>query len=74
MADRGKRKMEKKHVSFSKDGMTVGVKTMHEDEYADKTQRYAIPGIHQEILQKISRRKRNMSMISVLGRSMVKQC
>ena len=40
MADRGKRKMEKKHVSFSKDGMKVGVKSINDEDYADKTQKY----------------------------------
>lgn len=43
MADRGKRHLDKKHVSFSKDGMKVGVKQIDEDEYADKTQRYVMP-------------------------------
>lgn len=32
--------MEKKNVSFTKDGMKVGVKEMSEEEYADRTQRY----------------------------------
>lgn len=40
MADRGKRKMEKKHVTFTKDGMKVGVKELRDEEYADKTQKY----------------------------------
>jgi hypothetical protein len=40
LADQGKRTMEKKHVSFTKDGMKVGVKELGDEEYADKTQRY----------------------------------
>lgn len=39
LADRGKKKMEQKNISFSKDGgLKVGVKEMREDEYADKQQ------------------------------------
>jgi hypothetical protein len=34
--------MEKKNVSFSKDGMKVGVKEMSEEEYANKAQRCVI--------------------------------
>jgi len=30
--------MEKKHVSFTKDGMKVGVKELNDEDYADKTQ------------------------------------
>lgn len=40
LAERGKRKMEKKNVSFSKDGMRVGVKQINDEDYADRTQRY----------------------------------
>jgi hypothetical protein len=39
LANQGKSHMEKKNVSFSKDGMKVGVKEMSEEEYADRTQR-----------------------------------
>lgn len=42
LADQGKRTMEKKHVSFTKDGMKVGVKELGDEEYADRTQRYDI--------------------------------
>ncbi|THX76780.1 hypothetical protein D6D04_06640 [Aureobasidium pullulans] len=38
LADQGKKKMEKKNVKFSKDGMQVGVKEISEEDYADKTQ------------------------------------
>lgn len=38
MADRGVKKMEKKNVSFTKDGMKVGVKDVQNEEYADRTQ------------------------------------
>jgi hypothetical protein len=40
LANQGKKTMEKKNVSFTKDGMKVGVKEMSEEEYADRTQRY----------------------------------
>lgn len=40
LANKGKQTMEKKNVSFTKDGMKVGVKEMSEEEYADRTQRY----------------------------------
>jgi hypothetical protein len=44
LADRGKRKMEKKNMSFTKDGgLRVGVKAMGEESYTDKTQKYAFP-------------------------------
>ena len=39
LADRGTKKMEKKNVVFTKDGMKVGVKEMKSEAYADKTQR-----------------------------------
>jgi hypothetical protein len=42
LADRGKKKMEKKNVTFTKDGMKVGVKEMKHEDYTDKTQRYGI--------------------------------
>ncbi|KAI4848023.1 hypothetical protein E4T44_04179, partial [Aureobasidium sp. EXF-8845] len=35
LANQGKSHMEKKNVSFSKDGMKVGVKEMSEEEYAN---------------------------------------
>ena len=41
LANQGKKTMEKKNVMFTKDGMKVGVKEMSEEEYADRTQRYA---------------------------------
>lgn len=33
--------MEKRNVSFTKDGMKVGVKEIKDEDYTDKTQRYA---------------------------------
>jgi len=42
LANKGKQTMEKKNVSFTKDGMKVGVKQMSEEEYADRTQRCVI--------------------------------
>ncbi|KAL1640149.1 hypothetical protein SLS58_007263 [Diplodia intermedia] len=38
LADRGKKKMEKKNIVFSKDGMKVGVKEVNDEDYADRTQ------------------------------------
>lgn len=43
LANKGKQTMEKKNVSFTKDGMKVGVKEMSEEEYADRTQRCVSP-------------------------------
>ncbi|KAK8151880.1 hypothetical protein IWX90DRAFT_490084 [Phyllosticta citrichinensis] len=42
LADRGRRKMEKKNVTFTKDGMKVGVKQRSTEDYADKTQSYLV--------------------------------
>jgi len=38
LAERGQKKLEKKNISFSKDGMKVGVKGLRDEDYADKTQ------------------------------------
>jgi hypothetical protein len=38
--------MEKKNVSFTKDGMKVGVKEVKNDEYADRTQKYVSTLFH----------------------------
>lgn len=32
--------MESKNVTFTKDGMKVGVKEVSQEDYADRTQRY----------------------------------
>ncbi|KAF2227932.1 hypothetical protein BDZ85DRAFT_255131 [Elsinoe ampelina] len=42
MADRGMRKMEKKNVVFTKDGMKVGVKEVSAEEAADRQQNYLV--------------------------------
>ncbi|KAF4551348.1 Hypothetical protein D9617_13g098460 [Elsinoe fawcettii] len=42
MADRGRRKMEKKNVVFTKDGMKVGVKELSAEEAADRQQNYLV--------------------------------
>ncbi|KAF2195343.1 hypothetical protein K469DRAFT_722590 [Zopfia rhizophila CBS 207.26] len=39
LADRGVRRMEKKNVVFTKDGMKVGVKEVKSEDYADRTQK-----------------------------------
>jgi len=38
LSERGKKKMEKKNISFTKDGMKVGVKDVKGEDYEDKTQ------------------------------------
>ncbi|KAF2436163.1 hypothetical protein EJ08DRAFT_228787 [Tothia fuscella] len=38
LSERGKKKMEKKNISFTKDGMKVGVKEKRQEDYEDKTQ------------------------------------
>lgn len=41
MTDRGKKHMEKKHMTFTKDGgLKVGVKELKGEAYEDKTQKY----------------------------------
>jgi hypothetical protein len=41
MTDRGKKHMEKKNMTFTKDGgLKVGVKEMRDEAYTDKTQKY----------------------------------
>lgn len=42
LADKGKEKMQKKNVMFTKDGMKVGVKEISEEDYADRTQRFVL--------------------------------
>ncbi|KAJ4383148.1 hypothetical protein N0V86_001190 [Didymella sp. IMI 355093] len=39
LAERGVRKMEKKNVVFTNEGLKVGVKEVSAEQYADKTQR-----------------------------------
>ncbi|KAF2753598.1 hypothetical protein EJ05DRAFT_489788 [Pseudovirgaria hyperparasitica] len=38
LKDKGLKNMEKKNVTFTKDGMKVGVKEVRDEDYADKTQ------------------------------------
>lgn len=41
LADRSKKHMEKKHMTFTKEGgLKVGVKEMKAEAYEDKTQKY----------------------------------
>ena len=41
MTDRGKKHMEKKNMTFTKEGgLKVGVKEMSGEKYEDKTQKY----------------------------------
>ncbi|KAF2724213.1 hypothetical protein K431DRAFT_217958 [Polychaeton citri CBS 116435] len=40
LGERANKKMEKKHMSFTKDGgLRVGVKEMRNEDYADRTQK-----------------------------------
>ena len=41
IADKTSKKMEKHNVSFTKDGMRVGVKEIKDEDYKSQTQRYA---------------------------------
>ena len=41
VADKTTKKMEKKNVSLSKDGLKVGVKEVSAEQVGDSTQRYA---------------------------------
>ncbi len=40
IADKTSQKMEKKNVSFGKDGVRIGVKEVKTESYVDQTQRY----------------------------------
>lgn len=40
IADKTSKKMEKKNVSFGKEGMKIGVKEVKTENYVDQTQRY----------------------------------
>lgn len=39
IADKTSQKMEKKNVSFGKDGMKIGIKEVKTENYVDQTQR-----------------------------------
>lgn len=39
LKERGIKKMEKKNIMLTKDGMKVGVKEVRDEDYADATQR-----------------------------------
>lgn len=43
-----RQKLERKNVSFSRDGMKVGVKEVSIEQQEDKTQRYGYPNEHQQ--------------------------
>lgn len=42
VADKTAKKMEKKHLNFTKDGLVVGVKERREEAYVDRTQRWVV--------------------------------
>ena len=41
VAEKTSKKMEKKNISFGKEGMKIGVKEVRNENYVDQTQRYA---------------------------------
>ncbi|KAK3060326.1 hypothetical protein LTS18_008794 [Coniosporium uncinatum] len=43
LSAKANKKLEKKHIAFTKDGMKVGVKELRDEDYADKTQKYGFP-------------------------------
>ncbi|KAK5070556.1 hypothetical protein LTR64_000227 [Lithohypha guttulata] len=48
VADKTSKKMEKKNVSLSKDGLKVGVKEVSAEQIGDSTQRY-ITNLHHTV-------------------------
>ena len=46
------KKMERKNVVFTKDGMKVGVKEVHREKYADQTQKYVLFSLTQRPLRR----------------------
>ena len=50
VADKTSKKMEKKNISFGKDGMKIGIKELRNENYVDQTQRYADNGGNLETL------------------------
>ena len=53
MTDRGMKKLEKKNMSFTKDGgLKVGVKERTNEQYEDKTQRYITAPILLHIMKR----------------------
>jgi len=49
IADTTSKKMQKKNVVVTKDGMKVGVRGVREESYVDNTQRYVLPGVLNEL-------------------------
>lgn len=45
IADKTSKKMEKKNVSFGREGMKIGVKEIKTENYVDQTQRYGQPTV-----------------------------
>ncbi len=40
VAEKTSKKMEKKNISFGKDGMKIGIQEVRNENYVDRTQRY----------------------------------
>lgn len=53
VADKTSKKMEKKNISFNKDGMKIGVKEIRNENYVDQTQRYGGAGEGLEAMAKL---------------------
>jgi len=51
IADKTSKKMEKKNVSFGKEGMKIGVKEVKTENYVDQTQKY---GLNPDQLEKLA--------------------
>ena len=57
VADKTSKKMEKHHVSFTKDGMRVGVKEVKDEDYKSQTQRCdSFSAFAQSVLRDLERR------------------
>ncbi len=48
IADKTSKKMEKKNVSFGKEGMKIGVKEIKTENYVDQTQKYGTVPLRKE--------------------------
>ena len=44
VAEKTSKKMQRKNVIVTKDGMKVGVREIREERYVDQTQKYVLPG------------------------------
>ena len=63
IADKTSKKMEKKNVSFGKEGMKIGIKEIKTENYVDQTQRFTVLsfGINSRQWNRFKPKKSNMS-------------